>query len=107
VATPARPLADGIELALKVIPRAGRTMLAGVERDAGDRAWLVLRLAAPPVEGEANAALLRFLADRLGVSVSACRLVAGTTGRRERVRITGEPDRLLARFEALAAGASS
>lgn len=102
---PARTLADGIELAVKVTPRAGRTMPAGLETDAEGRVWLHLRLAAPPVDGAANTALLRFLAEALDVAPSACRLLAGATGRRKRVRITGDPARLRARFDALLADA--
>ncbi len=105
VAAPARPLADGIELAVKVAPRAGRTALVGLETDAEGRGWLQVRLAAPPVDGAANAALLRFLAEALDVAPSACRLLAGVDGRRKRVRITGDPSRLRARLDALLADA--
>ncbi len=97
---PARPLPDGIELALHVSPRAGRDALDGVETDAAGQRWLRVRLAAPPGEGAANAALLRFLAGLLDVAPSACRLVAGATARRKRVRVEGQPAALLARLEA-------
>lgn len=104
--TPARPLADGIELAVKVTPRSGRTAPSGLETDAQGQVWLQVRLAAPPVEGAANTALLRFLAEALDVAPSACRLVAGATGRRKRIRITGDPARLRPRLEALLAGSA-
>ncbi len=99
-------LADGIELAVKVTPRAGRTVPAGLESDAEGRVWLHVRLAAPPVEGAANTALLRYLAETFDVAPSACRLVAGATGRRKRIRITGDPSRLRARLDALLADAA-
>jgi uncharacterized protein (TIGR00251 family) len=67
-----------------VTPRAGRTEVAG-EREGA----LWIKLAAPPVEGAANEALLRFLAARLGVPHSAVTLLSGATGRRKRVRIAG------------------
>lgn len=102
---PARTLADGIELGVKVTPRAGRTAPAGLETDAQGQVWLQVRLAAPPVDGAANTALLRFLAEALDVAPSACRLLAGATGRRKRVRITGDPSRLRARLDALLADA--
>lgn len=98
MASPARPLAEGIELGVKVTPRAARTELAGLETDAAGQRWLQLRLAAPPVEGAANAALLRFLAGLLEVAPSACRVVAGATARRKRVRIAGDPRALEARL---------
>lgn len=48
---------------------------------------LKLRLAAPPVEGRANEALVRWVADRLGVPLRAVDLVAGQTSRRKRLRV--------------------
>ena len=74
----------GVELALHIQPRASRSELAGVHGDA-----LKIRLAAPPVDGEANEELVRFLAKLLGVAKSAVTIVAGGTGRRKRVRIEG------------------
>ncbi|PYO68049.1 MAG: hypothetical protein DMD71_06600 [Gemmatimonadetes bacterium] len=48
-----------------------------------------LRLAAPPVEGAANAELVRFLAERLGVPRAAVTIAAGHAGRRKTVTIEG------------------
>lgn len=50
---------------------------------------LRVRVAAPPIEGAANQALLRFLADELGVARRAVRLVAGAAGRRKLVVVEG------------------
>jgi hypothetical protein len=50
---------------------------------------LRVRLAAPPVEGRANAELRRFLAQRLGVPPSAVIIVAGSASRRKRVAVVG------------------
>jgi uncharacterized protein (TIGR00251 family) len=74
----------GVELALYIQPRASRTELIGVHGDA-----FKLRLAAPPVDGEANDELIRFLAKLFGVPKSAITIVAGATGRRKRVRVEG------------------
>jgi uncharacterized protein len=67
-----------------VQPRASRTELAGRHGDA-----LKVRVAAPPVDGAANEALIRFLADHLDVSRSAVRLEAGATGRIKVLAVTG------------------
>lgn len=79
-----RTAADGVELILRVVPRASRDGVAGAMGDA-----LKIRLRAPPVEGKANQALIAFLADRLGVSKRAVAIVCGETGRAKRVRVAG------------------
>jgi uncharacterized protein (TIGR00251 family) len=77
--------ADGhaaIVLTLHVQPGAARTEVTGVHGDA-----LKVRLAAPPVDGKANAELLRFLAETFGVPGRNVTLVRGDTSRRKFVRI--------------------
>jgi uncharacterized protein len=84
-ATPfARDGVGGAVLELLVQPRASRSRVVG-EHDGR----LKIQLAAPPVDGEANAALLAFLADALRVKRAEVVLLAGETGRRKRVRIAG------------------
>jgi len=75
---------DRAILTLHVQPRASRTEVAGWHGDA-----VKIRLAAPPVDGAANDALITFLADRLAVPRSVVSLVGGATSRRKRVRIDG------------------
>ena len=75
---------DGAVLAVTVVPRSSTTAIDRVE--AGD---LRIRVAAPPVEGAANATLIRYLADMLNVPRSNIRLVSGETGRRKRVLVLG------------------
>jgi uncharacterized protein (TIGR00251 family) len=84
VASWARDVAGGAELDLLVQPRASRTRAVG---EHGGR--LKLQLAAPPVDGEANAALIAFLAEALGVRKGDVALVRGDTGRRKTVRVAG------------------
>jgi uncharacterized protein len=79
-----RETASGVELDVRVIPRARHTGLAGVRDDA-----VLIRLAAPPVEGAANSALVAFVADWLGVPPRAIRIVSGATSRRKRLAVTG------------------
>lgn len=75
---------DGKDLLLAVYiqPRASRDEITGQHGEA-----LRIRVAAPPVDGEANAALCRFLADVFGVAKSAVSVEAGQSGRRKTVRI--------------------
>jgi uncharacterized protein (TIGR00251 family) len=74
----------GVILDVRVIPRAKNTQAGGV-RDGS----LVVRLAAPPVEGAANAALVEFLADTLRLPRHAIQILSGERGRRKRVAIAG------------------
>jgi uncharacterized protein (TIGR00251 family) len=67
-----------------VQPRASRTRSVG-EHDGR----LKIQLAAPPVDGEANAALVAFLAEELDVRKADVAIVRGETGRRKTVRIAG------------------
>lgn len=83
-AEPISATATGVRLRLRVQPRASREEVAGFAGDA-----IRLRLTAPPLEGAANDALVRFLASRLEVSRSAVELVAGRTGRTKLVEVTG------------------
>ncbi len=80
----AREGADGAVLEIVVQPRASRTRVVG-EHDGR----LKIQLAAPPVDGEANDALLAFLAEALRVRRADVALLAGVSGRRKRVRIAG------------------
>lgn len=76
---------DGcVRFAVHAQPRASRTELAGLHGDA-----IRIRLAAPPVEGAANAELVSFLAKLLGVPRSAVRVVTGQRGRRKTVQVAG------------------
>lgn len=71
-------------LRLHVQPGAARTAVAGLHGAA-----LKIRLAAPPVDGRANDALVAFLAKRLGIAKARVELVAGAASREKRVRISG------------------
>ena len=69
---------------VKVQPRAARDRLLGVERDR-----LKIALAAPPVDGAANDALIAFLAAALHVPKRAVEIVRGERGRVKLVRVSG------------------
>ncbi|MGB8646429.1 MAG: DUF167 domain-containing protein [Anaerolineae bacterium] len=75
---------SGITLAVKVVPRAKRDEIVGIEGDA-----LKVRLNAPPVEGRANEALIKFLSEVLGVRRADVEILRGETTRNKLVRIRG------------------
>jgi uncharacterized protein (TIGR00251 family) len=78
------PTADGVRLELLVQPRASRSEIAGL---VGDR--IKIRLAAPPVEGQANDALIRLLADLFDLARSQVIIRSGESGRRKSVLVRG------------------
>jgi len=73
-----------VTLRVRVAPRASREGFAGLREGA-----LVVRLTAPPVEGEANDALMRFIARHLGVPRSAITLRQGARSRDKTLHIAG------------------
>lgn len=77
---------DALVLALHVQPGAQRTEVAGEYGD-GAQSRLKVRLAAAPVEGKANATLLRFLADAFDVPLRNVTLIRGETSRDKIVRV--------------------
>ena len=81
-----RESAGRTTLTLHIQPGAKKTEVAGQHGDA-----LKIRLAAPPVDGKANAALINFVADRLGLAKSAVSLKSGQTSRRKVLEITAAP----------------
>lgn len=86
--------ADGCRLRVQVAPRAAANRVLGPYRGA-----IKIALTAPPVEGAANAALIAFLADRLGVPRGRITLLSGQTSRTKLLHIAGlTPDAALARL---------
>lgn len=79
-----RRTSDGVELVVRVQPGARATEVVGLQGDA-----LKVRVAAPPVDGKANGALVGFLAGRLRLPRRGIEIVAGTASRTKRVRLTG------------------
>jgi hypothetical protein len=79
-----REVDGGVTLRVRVKPRASREELLGERAGA-----LVVRLTAAPVGGEANAALVRCLARRIGRPASAFRLMRGAASRDKVIHIDG------------------
>ena len=76
---------DGsVSLLLHVQPGAKRSAVAGAY---GDR--IKVAVASPPVDGKANSALIKFLADVLGCSKSGLSLTSGLTGRDKTISVQG------------------
>ena len=79
-----RATADGVALDVLVQPRASRAKLGPIH---GDR--IKVAVTAPPVDGEANAAVIELVAKALGVAQGAVAVTAGQTSRRKTLAIRG------------------
>ena len=96
-------VAGGVTLAVRLTPKGGRDAIDGIDQMADGRAVLKVRVAAAPSEGEANDALVRLLAKALSVPPRDVVLAAGATARVKRLSIAGDPARLIAALEKIAA----
>lgn len=85
-----------MRLAVRLTPKGGRDAADGWGKDADGRAYLKVRVSAPPVDGAANAALVAFLAKTLGRSRSSLKIVSGETARLKLVEIADLADEDLA-----------
>lgn len=82
-------MSSSLRLAVRLTPRGGREAIDGWAVDGDGRPYLKVRVAAPPVEGAANAALIAFLAKTLGVSRSSVTLASGAGARLKLIDIAG------------------
>jgi uncharacterized protein (TIGR00251 family) len=83
----ARPTADGWQVRLRIQPGARRSEVVGPHGDQ-----LKVRVSAPPDDGRANAALISFLASRLGVPPRGITIVRGRHHRDKVIDIVGSVD---------------
>jgi len=87
---------SGIALAIRVTPRGGRDALT-----AGTDEYFAARIAAAPVDGAANAALIALVAKTFGVAKRDVTVTGGETARLKRLAITGDTRALAERARAL------
>jgi hypothetical protein len=80
----ARPLPGGCTLSVRVHPGAKRDAIDGIHGEA-----LKISVATPPSDGRANAALIAFLAKRLGIPRTSIQFLAGIASRTKTLHITG------------------
>ena len=75
----------GATLAIRVTPRARRNEITQIMADG----TIKIRLTAPPVEGKANSALIKFLAEILQVASSSIKILSGESGRSKLIFVSG------------------
>ncbi len=95
---PWRATAYGVIVICRLTPKAGRDAIEGAYTLPDGMRVLNTRVRAPPVDGEANDALLRLIAEAAGVGISKARLISGGKSRVKQVALAGEPAALMARL---------
>jgi len=95
---------DGIDLFVRLTPKAAVDRLEGLEVAADGRSHLKARVRAVPEKGAANAALEKLVAKALGVPASNVLVSAGGTARLKVLRIGGDPAALAEAIDALTGG---
>ena len=101
MSAPFRPRENGVDLFVRLTPKAALDRLEGVETAADGRSHLKARVRAVPENGAANKALEKLIAKALGVPASAVSIVAGGTARLKTVRVAGDPTMLAKSIEGL------
>ncbi|MEO3431759.1 DUF167 domain-containing protein [Inquilinus sp. CAU 1745] len=96
---PYGPDGDGVRLAVRLTPRASRDGLDGIVAGPDGRPALQLRLAAPPVDGAANKALIAFLSKALGLRKSDIAIRSGGKSRLKTLHLSGDSAAILARLD--------
>jgi len=100
-----RPAAGGIDLRVRLTPKASRDALGRMERLGDGLEVMIAHVRALPADGEANAALAVLIAKTVGVAKTRVEVVAGHTSRVKTVRIQGDPTAIAETLERTAATA--
>jgi hypothetical protein len=102
-ATPWSSVAGGVNLVVRLTPKAGRNAIDGIKIMSDGRAVLKIRVQAVPSQGAANAAMIKLIAKAVGVPPRDVSLVAGATARIKRLSISGDSPTLVAALEKITA----
>lgn len=100
-AYPWRPVKEGLEIHVKVTPKAASAAVQGIEVDDAGQATLKVRVTAVPEDGAANTAVQKLLAKLLGCAPSRMTLKTGATARRKTFVIEGDTEVLQEKCMAL------
>lgn len=93
---------DGIDLFVRLTPKASSDAIDGQREAADGSLHLAARVRAVPEKGAANAALERLLSERLDLPRRSVSVVAGGTSRLKTVRLTGDAADLVKAVEIVA-----
>ncbi len=97
--SPFSACADRVRVALRVIPKASRNRIDGLESGTDGKAYLKVRVTAAPERGKANSAVVKMLAKYWGQPKGQIKVIAGATARNKVVEVSGPGERLLRDLE--------
>ena len=92
---------DGLKVFVRLSPKAKREGFEGIHTDPDGTERIKIAVSAPPVNGKANEALVKWLSKYLHIAKSAITLVSGTTDRSKTLLIAGNDDELLKKLAVL------
>lgn len=92
---------DGLKVFVRLSPKAKREGFEGIHTDPDGTERIKIAVSAPPVNGKANEALVKWLSKYLHIAKSAITLVSGTTDRSKTLLIAGNDDELIKKLEVL------
>jgi uncharacterized protein len=101
---PWRIVSGGLAVDIRLTPKGGRDAIDGIECLADGRAVLRARVRAAPVEGAANAALVKLMAAAVSTAPCHVSVTAGASGRVKRITIAGDGRMLAAALARTVAG---
>lgn len=78
---------DGLILNLHIVPRSSKTEICGTHDNA-----LKIKLQAPPLEGKANKALIKFMAKTLSIRQHDITILSGESARSKRIKVKCQTD---------------
>ena len=98
LSSPAGLVTGGVRVQVKLNPKSSRDEIFGIVKEADGRHRLLVRVKAPPVDGAANEALIRLLAERLGIARRAVEIMNGECSRLKTLKLVGDGDQIIRRL---------
>ena len=92
-------VSDGLKVFVRLSPKAKREGIEGVHTDPDGTERIKIAVSAPPVDGKANEALIKWLSKHLHIAKSAITLVSGATDRSKTLLIAGDAAELIKKLE--------
>lgn len=87
---------NGVMLFIRLMPKAAKDEVSGIDTLADGKSYLFVRVRAVPEDGKANKALLKFLSKAFKYPISYFSLESGATSRIKQIKIAGDGNKIIA-----------